>query len=620
MRVFEGVSNRMVALVVLIWLAVVVCAGWFAGSAVGHAMARSVENWAWQLSARATPDQRFVFVDIDERSLAIEGGWPWARTRVADLIAALHASNASEVTLDMMFPDVKPGDSILSVELLAEPQAVVAMTFALPGNETVMTGQLPKGRFDSLCTEGLFPNAIGYIAQAQSLNAAVGHVVPRVEADGVLRETPAFVCFEGHAYPALALEAFMRAAGLGDTVRLEGGHQPVLVIDEAVRVPLSEHGGLRIPYHRDSASFERISAADVLAGFVDLEGRWVVVGSSAVGLSDRVSTPLTPIESGAFAHLRLLAALLDDEFAERSQSIEVLLWIASAVLVAVLLLLAVFRQLRWWVAPTIVVGFAGLLCGVVAVLQATLLLLTEVVGPLSALLFGGVASTALAFFQYRADQLAMISRLAAYLPVDIAGRIARGTRMGVVDLRARSGTLMSLDLRNFDRWSEKLETNLTAALLHHYVTLVSDRVRSRGGQILQVNGARVRIFWHASIAPDQILSTAQTLLADVEQVFPDVELDQTLPPMALMIGIESGEMLLGTYGSENSRGFTLLGDAARVAQALVRMSTELATPCVLGPRFANQTSAHRLKSLGIFLLEESETPRELFEPGDGEHC
>ncbi len=616
---FASVSQRMYWLAGAIWLGVIVLAAWFALTPVGQTLSRSVENWAWQLSVRVIPDQRFVFVDIDERSLAIEGGWPWSRARIADLVEALRASDASEVTLDMMFPDMKTGDPKLAAQLLIDPQSVVAMTFALPGNDQVTTGQLPQGRFEGLCSQNLFPRAIGYVGQASTLNVPAGHVVPRVESDGVLRETPAFVCFEGDAYPALALEAFMRAAGLGDAVRLELSHEPVLVIDESVRIPLTDRGGLRIPYHRDSASFERVSAADVLAGIIDLEGRWVVIGSSAVGLSDRVSTPLAPIEAGAFAHLRLLSTLLDQDFVVHGSTSQILVWIASAVLVAVLLVLSLVRQLRWWIAPVMVVGFGGLLFAMIGMLQGNFLIVVGLVGPLTAVLLGGVVSTGLAFFQYRADQLAMISRLAAYLPMDVAGRIARGTRMGVVDMRAQRGTLMSLDLRNFDRWSEKLDTNLTAALLHHYVTLVSDRVRSSGGQPLQVNGARVRIFWQASVDPERILRAAAELLTDVEQVFPDMEVDQSLPPMALMIGIEAGELLLGTYGSENSRGFTLLGDTARVVQALVRMSTELSAPCVVGPEFASQLSGERLRSLGVFLLEESETPRELFEPLEGAH-
>ena len=606
-------SIRLRWLAWLIWVAILAFSGWLESTALGKSLEQSMNNWHWRLGAVVQPDSRFVLVDIDERSLAIEGGWPWSRSQIANLIETLQDSGASEITLDMMFPDAKPGDDELSERFLVAPKPVVAVTFALPGNEAVLAGRLPDSEYADLCRIGLFPEAIGYIGQSNTLGASVGHIVPRIESDGVLRETPAFVCFEDQAYPALTLRAFLNASGLGESIVLNGRHQTELVIDNAIRIPLSSRGGMRIPYHQDSASFERVSASDVMAGIVDLRGRWAVVGSSAVGLSDRISTPLAPLETGALAHVRLLSALLDQQFPSAALGGQVVVWFVSAVLTGALLILSLTRQLRWWITPLAVVIFGSLFFGATGIYQINYLLLIDLVGPLSVLISGGLAATALAFFQFRSDQVALVGRLTAYLPSDVAERIAQGVGLGAVDMHARSGILMSLDLRNFDRWAEHLESNLTAALLHHYTTLVSDRVRSGGGQILHVNGTGVRVLWSMASQPERVLQTAGALQLDVEQVFPAVELDPALPPMSLMIGIEKGSMLLGTYGSETSRGFTLLGDTQRVAQALVRMSTELSTPCVIGPEFAKVLPPNRLRSLGVFLLEESATPRELFE-------
>ena len=82
----------------------------------------------------------------------------------------------------------------------------------------------------------------------------------------------------------------------------------------------------------------------------------------------------------------------------------------------------------------------------------------------------------------------------------------------------------------------------------------------------------------------------------------------------LAIGIEQGELLMGTYGSESSRGFSLLGEVALLVQGLVRMTSEVSAPCLIGPEFASRLEATSKVSLGTFLLEESSVPRELFEP------
>jgi hypothetical protein len=70
---------------------------------------------------------------------------------------------------------------------------------------------------------------------------------------------------------------------------------------------------------------------------------------------------------------------------------------------------------------------------------------------------------------------------------------------------------------------------------------------------------------------------------------------------------------MGTYGSETSRGFSLLGDVALLVQGLVRMTSELSAPCLMGPDFASRLQPEDKQSLGTFLLEESAIPRELFE-------
>ena len=172
---------------------------------------------------------------------------------------------------------------------------------------------------------------------------------------------------------------------------------------------------------------------------------------------------------------------------------------------------------------------------------------------------------------------------------------------------------MTVDLRNFDRWAERLESQLSAAVLHHYVCSVSDRIKQHGGVVLQVSGCRIRATWPLSYDASQIVNLTKRLIAEVDNSFPDIETDSELPPMGLGIGIEQGDVLMGTYGSETSRGFSLLGDVALMVQGLVRMTVDLSTPCLMGPEFASRVSAPDKGSLGVFLLEETTSPRELFE-------
>ena len=588
-----------------------------ATSAAGRGLEQRVSDWVWHMAAEVVIESRFVFVDLDERSLTGPDTWPWPRSRFADLLQEIRDAGASQVTLDVMFPDAKVGDAELALALSNEPSAVTALTFALPGNDAIQTGMLPIPLNGALCDVGLFPEAVGFLANAPSIPSIAGHITPRLDSDGVTRTTPAVVCFQGDAYPSLSLAAFLNATGLAGEVQLRRGGwlEPIytLVIDGVVEIPLGLKGDLIVPFLRPIESFDRVSASEVLAGRSSLTGQWVVVGSSAVGLSDRVATPLSPIEAGAMIHIRLLQGLLDEQLPRIIPAVNSVYWLVALGVSLMLVFLAVASELRWWVAPVGVLIFviASLLSAIG--LRSEFLLLPNLVGPNTVVIMGGIVATALAFIQYRVERVELIQRLGAYLPLEVATRIADGQTIGSVDMNRRQAVLMTIDLRNFDRWAERLDARLSAAVLHHYVCAVSERIQDHRGAVLQVSGCYVRAVWDLRHDASDLVILVRRLVSEVDGSFPDLEVNPELPPMGLAIGLEQGDILMGTYGSESSRGFSVLGEVALLVQGLTRMTTDLSTPCLVGPDFADRLRAEDKRSLGMFLLEESALPKELFE-------
>ncbi|HXG29758.1 MAG TPA: CHASE2 domain-containing protein, partial [Nevskiales bacterium] len=93
-----------------------------------------VENFFYDARVRLTMpnrvDQRVVIVDIDERSLAVEGQWPWPRDRLARLLDELFDHYGVQVVgFDVVFPEPdKTGVLIerLLQELQTDPAAAPA--------------------------------------------------------------------------------------------------------------------------------------------------------------------------------------------------------------------------------------------------------------------------------------------------------------------------------------------------------------------------------------------------------------------------------------------------------------------------------------------------------------
>ena len=72
-------------------------------------------------------DARIVIVDVDEKSLAEIGRWPWGRDRMAALTDELfERQQAAVVGFDMVFAEPDASSGLAALEQLARTDASVA--------------------------------------------------------------------------------------------------------------------------------------------------------------------------------------------------------------------------------------------------------------------------------------------------------------------------------------------------------------------------------------------------------------------------------------------------------------------------------------------------------------
>jgi signal transduction histidine kinase len=215
------------------------------------------------------PAAQTVVVAIDERALREVGPWPWPRTMLAKLLDRVAAAGARAAVLDILLADPRPGDGELAAAMRRVPTITVCV---------VVEGQR-------------------WIAPVPEVAAAstVGHGNFELDRDGILRRFAATKQSEGRAYTALSLEAasFVRpvAVPVGRTIAL------------LFRTP--------------PRTIPTISAADVLRGDTrPLRGRIVFIGPTALGLGDRVLTPVSSSllpDPGVSVHAASTESLLRGE-------------------------------------------------------------------------------------------------------------------------------------------------------------------------------------------------------------------------------------------------------------------------------------------------------------------
>jgi adenylate cyclase len=290
-------------------------------------------------SAPAKPRaDRVAIVDIDERSLAAFGQWPWRRDLVGRLISRIRANGASIIATDIVFaePDradvsspVRNSDAALA-SVMAEGHAILGYAFTFdqsaPSADACVLHPLnvPIVQAAGDAETPLF-HATGVVCSLPALATAAGasgflNAVP--DAVGVLRRTPLAIEYKGQIYPSLALAA-VTAATRAHPIALKAANvnSASLALDGQT-VPLDGRSNLLLRYRGGNRTFPHVPAADVLNGAIAanaFKNAIVFVGSTALGAREVVSTPFDRLFTGVEVQATAADNLLMQDFLARPE-------------------------------------------------------------------------------------------------------------------------------------------------------------------------------------------------------------------------------------------------------------------------------------------------------------
>lgn len=242
-----------------------------------------VDNVLYDVLARANTrpaDDSILIVDIDDRSLARMGAWPWSRDTHARMIDQLSQADARAIVYDVLF---------------SQPARDAAQDRAL-GEATARSGRVYLPEF--LVDDGRdAPSRIvGSIPEIARGAAGVGLAHVRFDDDGVVRRMAPFEASGPNLKPDLmtVVHRATRPTGSPDVTR--GDDQTLL-----------------ISFAGPPSIYRHVSFASVLDGEVPREliaGRTVFVGLTAPGLGPAFPTPVTP-DAASMTGVQLQASILD---------------------------------------------------------------------------------------------------------------------------------------------------------------------------------------------------------------------------------------------------------------------------------------------------------------------
>lgn len=619
-------------------------------------------------------DPRIVIVDIDEKSLAAVGRFPWSRDIQARLVTQLTRHyEVGAVGFDISFPepDTSSGYAVLErlahkeldqVAGLKEQLAVLKadmdydglLADALRGQPVVLgynvseklrKGVLPAPAFtlDSLNGRELLAySASGYeanIARLQQAAAGAGIFTAFTDADGVIRSAIVLQRIGDAYYPSLSLATaavYLKARAIApyfDTTvdqlsqaQMDSGGASYISLflpQRQLRIPVGEGLTTYVQFRGrggpSGGAFRYVSAADVLTGAVplaQLRGALVLVGSTAPGINDLRVTPVNPEYPGVEVHANLLKSILDNDFKSRPAEawlIECLLVLAFGLVLTVGL--ARLPPLKAVALATLALGAA---VGVNLVLYREAGMVLGLAVPLLLIAALFVMNLAVGYvFEVRKGQ-ALVSLFGEYVAPELVADMADNPGQYTMDGATRELTVLFADVRGFTGIAEQLTPTALREYINLYLTAMSEDIRdSHRGTLDKYIGDAVMAFWGAPVpfADHASRAVASALLMQASAARLDAAFRaRGWPALAIGIGINSGQMHVGDMGSAIRRAYTVMGDAVNLGARLEGLSKVYGAGIVAGAATRLAATEFAWRELDLVRVKGKLEPVAIFEP------
>jgi adenylate cyclase len=565
-------------------------------------------------------------IDIDDRSLAKYGQWPWPRTRIADLVNALTRLGAAVIAFDIVFsePDrLTPGVAADTIQGLDD--ATKEKLRALPSNDQVLADAMRRSRvvlaesgLPSIVSESdstlpltglamlggepqrfLFdsPGLLRNIPPLEAAAAGRGLISIRPERDGIIRRVPMIMLAQGATMPSLSFEMLRVATGT-DTILVKSDAAGVRSVGvRGLEVPTDGHGHLWVHFApRDKTII--VSAADVLDGLVapnEIRQRLMIIGSSAAALYDVKTTPLDPAMPGPEIHAQVLeSALTGTVLSQPNYAIGLELCATILLGIIIIWVAPLFSPVTLFAFGTVIIAS---LVGASWYFYVQQRLLIDFTYPLlsSLLIYGTLVFSS--YVREQAQRRRIRSAFSQYLSPALVEQLAQSREKLVLGGEEREMTIMFSDVRGFTTISEsyKHDPQGLTALMNRFLTPLTNAILDRKGTIDKYMGDAIMAFWNAPLddTSHQVnaCEAALDMLERIDALNKEREIEaqhggHVYIPINVGVGLNTGTCVVGNMGSNLRFDYSVLGDSVNLASRLEGQSKEYGFPIIIGSNTA----------------------------------
>lgn len=524
------------------------------------------------LVQKQDPSGWFVTLDITEEDVAAAGGWPYPRQDLARIHLDLLEAGALGVGWVVAFPqaDRFGGDQTFADALLQG--ASVIATFEGGASYAPTTGTVILG--DGIPIQAI--EAQGVIGNVPVLaeSAYQGLAVARTDVDNLVRRLPLLLQTPDGWTPSFGIQV-MKMIGGADTYIIKGqqGQIEELTVPNYAQIPVDSIGRRWVSW---------VDTPSTSLKEMDVRDKFVFVGVSAKGVMPQIATPV-----GLLYPHEIQAALAE------SMTMDVPAIPGNALLYELLILLTVLT-LSIVIIRTL--GLVGTLVGTVGLVSLTAvggwyLIASNILIDVTYSILSAILISIQEFYlrfneQFKLRQL-IKKQFEHYLDPKQVARLQNNPDLLKLGGEKRTCTFLFTDVRGFTNLSEKLSPEEVTKIMNKALTVQVECIQAHGGMVDKFIGDACMAIFNAPLDIDEHEKRAVACAQDMRTAMR--MLQKELPePIAIGIGVNTGEAVIGNMGSDNRFDYSAIGDAVNTAARLESATKEAGVDILIGESTAKK--------------------------------
>jgi adenylate cyclase len=487
---------------------------------------------------------------------------------MADLIGKLRYSGANVIVLPILFSeeDRLGGDGDLAYTI-KDNGVVIAQVGSNNANKNgVERGVAKIG--DPIPYLFEWKGMLGPIPELGKVADGVGVINSVPEVDGVVRRLPLLMRVGEEVYPSVALEV-LRVAVRDPSYQVKANEGGIV----AMRVPgfttvnTDQNGRIWLRWNKQ---FQTVSASQ--NDFSELEGKVVIIGTTAEGIGGVVASP-TGEQYSHQAIATSLQTVLDGENIQRPYWAK-LAEISLVFFIGILIIILTRFTPYFVVGLSIILLLGGLQHLTINLWQNNLYLFDITIASLVVLLVGMHSIFNRFILEFRLKQQ-IKKQFEKYLdPRQVAILIKHPEKLKLGGDRKEMSFLF-MDIVGFTPISEYYKNNDDpeglVELINEFLNEVSNIILKNGGMIDKFMGDCVMAIFGAPLDMSNHAEMAIKSCQEIEEKVKELKIlykERGLPDINVGTGVNTGIAIVGNMGSKTRLDYSVVGDAVNLAARL----------------------------------------------------